>query len=1010
MAKCDIMASNGKISKLAQGMAKAIPTATELVTIHSITKTDDFKAWYGDGALDDNQEPVLIKQRGSKPKFVNENKEELSIYKVKTIFKPEPVEEGTLSNEVISDIYKQLVNKKAIIERKNLKDSNAAEKATDKIDDIINNIKSEDNITTQQSLLQFFDYAFNEVTKVARRAENIIKNNEPLQNLSYAVDYVNAFQNANEIFQQLKRSDEFDENPFGDEFYNEVIMPIITGVNTVKNLYKDYAATKTAEKLFQVNQNSDMTLTDIRNMLFSTTGDVSYAQYMLDAMATSPDAILALVDKLVKNVRLEIREEMTKFKNGELKTALLALEEEQRLSGVNVNDSAQLYDFMLNKNKKGELDGTYKTPEELIDEGVSEESAKYKFAKMFHENYQVAQSTLPETFRKNNQIITILKNNEEKVREKGLVRGTIQRIKESVTINPDDVDKGSWEVYTDENDSEVKFIPIHYTATIGEGENQVSANDVSLDMANSLQLFMTMSKNHNKMSEIVPVLEATKTLMSERKVNVTEAGKNKFGKALANFGIEVPVSKLGVESNAYKMYVEYLDTHVYGEYTIPLGDLSIGKLTVNKDKLLESTISYTAMNSLSFNVFSGINNLAMGNIMNGLEGNSGMFFTKKELNKARADYFKNLPAFMKDVSGRFVESELGLFMEQFDIYQEFNEFGEPLESKSALYRMGGKTLDWMLKSGEHMIQTTHAMAFMNSHKIDKDGKILSYYEWLEDNNFENNKDNRKAFDELKSVKENLKKNAEGVMEIEGASKEETLSLIERIKGNYQWNHGNYSKQDYVALNRRWFGKLLLLFRKWLKPGWDRRFKKEYYDHRMKHDIAGNYAVTAQFWKSLTGNIGSFMTGMTFYSRTAQFKALPEWKKAQVIKTYREIYLVAALSVIASFLMGMESDVPEDERSFVLNMSEFLAHRLNSEMKFFVNPSDAMRILKSPTATMGTYDKIRKTLDAFITGDVYKAGERKGDAKAPYYAQDLIPVFGKIKELWEVDEVLKFQRQ
>src|SRR5690606_8744148 len=138
------------------------------------------------------------------------------------------------------------------------------------------------------------------------------------------------------------------------------------------------------------------------------------------------------------------------------------------------------------------------------------------------------------------------------------------------------------------------------------------------------------------------------------------------------------ISTEGSQSNAYKMLSEYLDAHVYGEFKIDVGTFSVGSWDIDNNKLVDGLMKYTAITSLGLNLFSGTSNVIMGTLMNGIEANSSFFFSSKDFKFGVKEYGKLLPQFLKDASSRFTTSEVGLWMDAFDLFQEFNENGEPL--------------------------------------------------------------------------------------------------------------------------------------------------------------------------------------------------------------------------------------------------------------------------------------------------------------------------------------------
>lgn len=1049
MASCKIKALNGSESSLANKIiASGISDEKKIKNLHYKANTKDFSNWYGKGKRDSNGEPVLNKNKENVAFFENEKKETLTLDDIDTIYADaplsiiDPAEDVRLAKErlkakglndeqaeqilkerkYVDDIKTLLIKKKHKFQR-----SKYGAKKTKEIDQMI---KQLDNLATTTSIHDYFSFALRESQNAITRAEHFTKKGGTLMELSFALDYVSAFGNLASIFNAVKdQKIPGTEEVFDKKYYDEVIGVVLGRVNYVQTLYREHAAQELSKKLIQYNRNASLTSEDIQAMLNHVTSDISYLSYMMDAMAESDDQVLALIDRMVKAERNRINKEMTEFKNGELKQRLLELEEFQKSRGVNLNDNEQLYGFMLEYeevNGKKRLTGGYLSPDDVLKNlGTDGNDPRYKFAKMFYDNYNEAFAHLPDMYQGNVSMLpAILKSGAERTFEQGLGKAAVEGIKDAFNVRADDTDYGDKLVYTDENNNVIKFVPVNFVTPVGYSENgkvfPIEPTELSLNLASSLQRFMTMSRNYSAMTELVPYFNAAKQLIASRDVDVKTGNKVLIDRAsMRESQKRRQVTKKGAESNAYKMLTEYLDAHVYGEFNLDAGDINLGSIKVDGNKLSEALIKYTAINSLGLNLFSGASNIVMGTLMNGIEANSSFFFSSADFRGAMKIYGANMQAFMKDASSRFTESKLGLFMESFDVFQEFNENGEVIEHKNGLLRNGQKALYFLMQSGEHFIQTTHAIAMLKGHRI-YNGKALSYFEWLEETKNKRSKESRAEFEKLTNVYDSIQEVEQEItqdgrtytkksVKIEGLDEDESFALIERIKGNYQHNHGNYARQDAPNINRRWWGKMLMLFRKWLKPGINRRFSKKYYDQRLGHEFEGNYTTTYNFMTSLIKDFKQVGMGMVMYWNTPQYQALSEWEKAQITKTFQEAMLIACSALLATFLANLQADIPEEDRIFALSFSEFLANRVYQETFSYTNPKEFMKILRSPSATLGTTEKGFKMLTNFIGMETYKSGEHKGEYKAFYNLVDLIPVVNQFEKIMSIDDILKFQK-
>lgn len=1055
---CEIKAENGKLSKVADKLSNQIKDEAKLNSTYFKTKLPEFDIWYGNAKRDANGEPVLQEQKDRGLYFTNQNGEVMDINMLNAVYPdspdvnnadaakvlteaeieklasqdPERYEELKLQLDTekyaISEVRKRLIKKKHRFEHMKF-----GEYKSRQIDTILTEL---DTLNTKTALFDYFTFALTESRRMLTKMEELSKKEGSLQEMASALDYITAFDNLASIYEVVK--DKFvpgaDIN-FNQAYFEQYVSPTLGNINRIKDLYSGYAVGAVANKLLQYNRDSNLKLDDIKLMLLRTTNDINYLSYMMDAMAESDDQVLALVDRAVKEARNKINQEMQSFKNGEFKDRVLELEAFQKSQGVSTNNYEKMYDFMLVKEEgpNGELrlTGQYKDAATVLSEVGSEDDPRYKFAKFYENMYLNAISHLPNNYKvRIGSIPSILKSSAERAIEQGAGKAVLEGIRDDLSVRVDETQYGDVQVHTDENGNQVKFVPVHFIKQVGwndaETDNyDVQPDELSLNLASSLMQFMTMAKNFKEMNELVPYLEATKKLVGDRDVEIQRGTVKRYiDKALAKEGVAEIVTKKGINSNAYKMLNEYLDSHVYGEFRIDAGTFDLGNWKIDNNKLADALMKYTAVNSLGLNIFSGVSNVAMGTLMNGIEASSGMFFSSADFRGAMKEYSKNIPGFMKDATSRFTQSELGLFMDSFDLFQEFNEYGEKIEHKNGLLRNGHKALYFMQNSGEHFIQTTHALAMAKGHRI-MDGKILSYFEWLDITGNKKGKESKKQFAELPSVYDSREvRDVKKVMEtdeaeeaveytakevvIKGVSQEEALAFAERIKGNYQHNHGNYARQDAPNINRRWWGKMLMLFRKWLKPGINRRFSKEYFDQRLGHKYAGNYNVTYKFMQSLLKDIKTVGLGFVLYWNTPQYQQLSEWEKAQITKTMREIMVLAGTAILANFLHGMQED--EDEKIWALSFSEFLANRMYQETFTYTNPKEFLKTLRSPTATLSTLEKAVNAIQSLMYWERYKTGDNEGELKALHYASDLVPVWNQWNKITSIEDIIKFQRK
>lgn len=817
-----------------------------------------------------------------------------------------------------------------------------------------------------------------------------------LRQLVKAEDSVSSYEIVGEVFDSLK-GEEFEDTSLGTikinaAFNAEVIAPIQNRIVTINRTYRRLGKDVVTDFLFKENRDPNLTREEIEQMLTHVSEDITSASRWINGMAESSDQVLALVDRVVSKQRASVLAKTTKFKNTELRPVLEELERFQKSKGVNVTNLRELYGFMLQRDKDGKLTGRYIKPAELA---LPESDPRMKFAVLFDDTYNESWRLLPESLRRGNQLIPIIKSATERLFEgRGAKELAKEQFEQALIKRLDDVDLVQ-EIATDEKGNEFRFIPTRYTSNI----DQVSKDNISLDMGSNILKFMTMAENFSAMQSVITELEVVKDLVAERDVEIKKGGILNIKKVTRE-----PVIKKGRESNAFKRLDDYFTMIIYGQRKKDQGSWNFMGQQVDRRKAADLLAKYTSFNVLALNLYSGINNVVIAQVMNAIEGSGGQFYESRHFWAAQAEYWKILPGFLKDATQRFNDSNIGIWMETYDVLQIFDEFGNHIKGNKFIKRIGLHNTFFLHQSGEHMIQTQLAIAMGKSHRIDS-GKIFNYSDWVLANDKKFTKESKTEFEKLPDVYSNVVLK-EGVTSTKIALDEgEMINFAERIKGLYSRLHGNYGRKDQAALQQGAFGMLAMLFRKWLKPGYDRRFDKETFDGRDKFDqrlganISGNYTTAINFIRQLHKE--SKQLGGVRVAFGKQWEVLPQWKKQAMFKAMAEIGYIAASMTIVFALAGMD-DEDDVERTWLFHMGEYQAYRLRSELLFYIPPfalTEAMRIIRSPAASLNSFEKMGKVFLQLtpVTGfERYEKGDNKGELKLLKYSRDLVPFWNQIE--------------
>jgi len=813
------------------------------------------------------------------------------------------------------------------------------------------------------------------------------------------------------------------------------IAPAIAKRQMIDSLFLELGIPLVASLIMEKTTNPDMTLEKVTKQLTEASRDIGYLERWLDALGDSNDTILANVDKIIKDKRGEVqRFELDLIYGSDTQTGLYdmlkELEDYQKAQGKNVNHFRELYDFMLERDSKGELTGgiVQKTTKEWRDKvrvlienaqkqnrkptkrewaefydknpieinsqytslmNLSENDTRRTFYKYWVDTYQSAQKQLPAHMRKawgGFMLPSIRATHQEQLLEKkgGVHKKGLAAVKEVFTehmaIHEDDVHYGQ---LLNEKGEPLDFVPIHYNRLIGTEEDQLHPEDVTYDLASQLRMYTTMATNFAKMQEVLPELEIIKQAIKTRRVV-----KNWSGKPVIDPVTEQPVTTPGIQSHAYNRLIDYFDMVIYGKRKAKGNVREIAGKKITSDKISDSFLGYNALRVLALNKWAGMANIGMGTLMNWIEGFSAQFVTIEDLTKATSTYYGDSKGIIDDILQRRPSSKTGLLNEEYNVLQNFDEFGKRIDHRNIGLRslhLGASF--FMMSAGEHMIQSKLAQAFMHNKKFKiSGGKEISLYD---------------AY---------TVKNGRLVLNKEVAeqwSDEDRVRFSEKIQAVYQRMHGIYNTADKAALQKYAIGRWVIQFRKWMRPGYMRRFggiEKMFYDkesefknpewnERFDSYWEGNYVTTFKFFKQLASEAvkGKFQAKLNW-------KDLSPWQKANLKRAFGEVNAFSIL-MLASYLLLPEGDDKDDAPWNTI----YVLKRVQQELGFFMWMPNTIDILKAPAASITTIEVFFKFLEQLA--DPTEQYERKtgkyekGDYKIEKRFKDLLP----FKELWTRSE-------
>lgn len=893
-----------------------------------------------------------------------------------------------------------------------------------------------------EGIYTFVENALEELTKVSNRL-TVLQNTPATsanERASVLRDVRNYLYSYKHITGDIRKS-LIDEEKYADNRYGQRVKVVLDNTtallgdlfvryNTVAMpLFVDFIKPFVGESItvpFGKFKGKTMTAEDLVKVADK---DISFFDRWLDSMADSSAYMLKVMDQAVKkskeNARLETINVMK-----ELQAATIKLEQ------ARVKNT----DWMFERDSKGNLTGNYISEinqglfkekvremfkslnEKYGNNPIGDDAEKYRkerqawfdtnmevvngkkqpkvsiYGNKAYQNLNPAQkeyynkimeikakldSYLPDKYTTLTNAVKIRKDLLERVKASDGVRSGAKQLWEAVKDQfirrTDDTEFGDRAAVKDFEDREVQVLPIYYTK-MKEGE---SPNDLSTDIVSTLTAYAAMANDFNEMNKVIDVLELGRDIIRDPdlyKIKKTRGGKplvekfNILGRKVENI-----VTKESGERRIVERLNDFFEMQVYGRYMADEG--TFGNTKIDKGKGANFVNRITSLNTLAINVLSGISNVATGKIMMRIESFAGEFFNESNTLRADRNYRKALPKYLAEIGNRVKTSKLALWDELFNVMQEYETDVREVnfDRKTWFSRMfGTSALFLMSNAGEHWMQNRTSLALADAYKMKSpDGKIVSLWDAMEVVPIDKN--NKKL-----GAKLQLK---EGYTKEDGSAftRDDIIAFSRKSAAINQRMHGIYNKADRSAVQRLAIGRMGFMFRKWIKPNLNRRFKSATYNYDLQAWTEGYYVTTGRFLLQLAQEL-----------RKSQFDIASEWNKlskTEKANIRRAVTEVAHYLAIITVLGLIDWDDDED-RPWLEKMVEYQLRRLKTETGVLIPGKpmvdEGLKIMKSPAAAIQT---IQSTLDlvgfvnpmnyeVFAGEDaILQSGQFKGKSKA-----------------------------
>jgi len=557
---------------------------------------------------------------------------------------------------------------------------------------------------------------------------------------------------------------------------------------------------------------------------------------------------------------------------------------------------------------------------------------------------------------------------------------------------------------TDLNNKAVNSIPIFY-------RGRIESNDQSFDVGTMVAMESIMAENYKQKkvmeAETDILLHVLATTKVQKRTTMMKALIGKFSK---DEDVDSTVKEIGINTNIYKKIKSVVENRMYGITDVYAGKILGKNISVNK--ISNSIAGFTADLQLGLNWLTAIPNVVQAKLQNLIEGIGGDIYTIKDIKKAEQIYFADIKNIMDDVGSYTNKSKINILLETFDVMGDFSAVKNKFENRTKLRSLASKdSIHAYNAMGEHYAQSTLMLAIMNGVKvknakgqfIDSKGnvttkdKAMSLYEAYEK---KTDKDGNVTL-ELNKLADHTSHSSQKLSELGEIHHQQLIRKL-TIK-----LHGQYDTKFQSHLQRSWYGKVFSMFKKWMVPAYQRRYKgvmyslkdssdltdeQKFYDYEMGRFDEGIYTSFIRFIKN-----GFFpaVKNLNLELAKTNWSELSDMERSNIRKTIAEL-MITGMMITAAMLTYAAADDDDDELLFTL---AYVFRRQQSEFMQFYHPAENLRVFRSPAVALNTVEKtfswMQQIMPWAITEE-YENGKNRGEYKSWIKTKKLIPIMAQFE--------------
>ena len=572
-------------------------------------------------------------------------------------------------------------------------------------------------------------------------------------------------------------------------------------------------------------------------------------------------------------------------------------------------------------------------------------------------------------------------------------------------------DKEFKKVFADVTNNEKLNVPIPYRTRLGVKEQ-------SLDLHSILLMNLEAAKNYEQKKKIEASIMVVIDVMGERMVPDYD-GLSGLAKVHGFSGLKrIQVNKSKDQMpNDQKKAIDMAENRLFGIKEKDAGEI----FGANVQKVMSTYLGYASNVSLVGNYLNSIINATSGTVSNVIESIGGETYGMRDWVQAKKSYWSDARYIIQDVGSNVQTSKTNLLMNYFNVMGAANslnnKFGESNKFQALMSFHSLRALD---HGGEHMMQGQTMYAVLNSVKalnskgefINEKGQVVT-----------NEKDAAsmdKMIDFIATGNGGIELKINPLVEattftLRGGQEQMLLDLRGLIKKKTIDLYGVYDENVKAAAQREWWGKLLFFLKKWIEPAGTRRWRgvssafkatddlkdtERFYSEDLKQFQEGYYVTAIRFVAQLVKAGKGFQLELI----SANFNKMSKHEKANVRRLAAEVGMMT-LTVLAYAAAGGYDEEPDDETL----MARYLLSKEISELSYFFNPMEAIKLMSSPTASLGVVNRNLAVISQLTDPtETYESGINKGRNKFYVKLRKSTPFIASFLEK-DLETALRFQQ-